>query len=209
MAENEGGVRVYNPDKQISEQITLKNLVMHNSAMNLARTGVPELPSDKPLSLNQRILNRFRGLNQIISTQQSILTNALPIVKFNCRNTWEKQNKEDDGKKEHPFEEEDNDYNELMAVLHYLDEYEQAIITARQTKKKDDDFVWDKIDSNGENVLKLSPNFFKMVKNLIKSFEVIYCILLSNKIVSSGISEDEDVKEKEKEEEAMRRITEA
>ena len=49
MAEG-GEIHVYNPDKQISEQVTLKNIITHNDAMRLARTGVPELPSEKPLS---------------------------------------------------------------------------------------------------------------------------------------------------------------
>ena len=73
----------------------------------------------------------------------------------------------------------------------------------------DDDFVWEKDDNEGGKVLELSPNFFSMMKELENSYRVVYGIMLRNKIVSSGISVDEDVEDKEKEEEAMRRIVES
>jgi len=48
-----------------------------------------------------------------------------------------------------------------------------------------------------------------MMKELEESYRVIYGIMLRNKIVSSGISIDEDMEDKEKEEEAMRRIVDS
>jgi len=206
MESNIGGVSVWNPDKQLSEQITLKNIVSHDIAMNLARTGVPELQSEKPLSFNDRISLRFKGLNEVISSQQCIITNTKAIVKVNSLHDWKKKFKNDEDKLENKFEEEDNDYNELSAILFFLDKCEQEIIKARQTKKLSDDFVWEKEDKDGDMILELTPNFFKMIKELENSYETIYCILINNKIVSSGVTVDEEMEDKEKEEEAMRRI---
>jgi len=209
MESNIGGVSVWNPDKQLSEQITLKNIVSHDIAMNLARTGVPELQSEKPLSFNDRISLRFKGLNEVISSQQCIITNAMAIVKVNNLHDWRKKFKDEEEKLKNKFEQEDNDYNELSAILVFLDKCEQKIIKARQTKRLSDDFVWEKEDNNGEKILELTHNFFEMIKELEISYETIYCILINNKIVSSGVTIDEDMEDKEKEEEAMRRIVDS
>ncbi len=209
MAETSGEIHVYNPDKQISEQITLKNIVTHNVAMKLARTGVPELPSEKPLTLNQRIKLRFKGLNEVISGQQCIVTSIRAIVKNNSEAQWRKKNKSDEDKLKDPFDDEDNDYNELIAILRFLDICEQNIIKARQTKMPEDDFIVPRRSHNGETVLELTKNFFDMMKELEESYEEIYSIMLRNKIVSSGFTVDEELEDKQKEEEAMRRIVES
>jgi len=209
MADGTGEFNVYNPDKQLSEQVTLKNIVAHDSAMKLAHTGVPELPSEKPLSLNQRTQLRFKGLNEMISTQQCIITNIEAIVENNSKAQWGRKNKSDDDKKKNKFEDEDNDFNELVAILWFLDKCEQQIIEARRTKKPDDDFVIKSQDHNGDIVLELTDNFFSMMKELKSSYVELYGIMLRNKIVSSGFTIDEEMDDKKKEEEAMRRIIES
>ncbi len=207
--ENTGEIHVYNPDKQLSEQVTLKNIVAHDVAMRLARTGVPDLPSDKPITPNERMKLRFKGLNEIISSQQCMITNIKAIVKNNNEVQWRKKNKEDDDKLKNKFDDEDNDYNELVAILRFLDICEQKIITARKTKIQDDDFLVKRQEHNGEWVLDLTKNFFEMMKELEESYEEIYSIMLRNKIVSSGFTVDEELEDKQKEEEAMRRIVES
>lgn len=210
MAENAGEIHVYNPDKQISEQVTLKNIVTHDVAMKLARTGVPELPSEKPLSPNDRMKLRFKGLNEIISAQQCMVTNIKAIVKNNSEVGWRRRNKTDEDKLKNKFEDDDNDYNELVAILRFLDICEQNIIMARKTKMPDDDFVIPRQDNNtGETILELTKNFFSMMKELEESYEETYSIMLRNKIVSSGFTVDEELEDKQKEEEAMRRIVES
>lgn len=210
MVDNSGEIHVYNPDKQISEQVTLKNIVTHDSAMRLARTGVPELPSEKPLSPNERMKLRFKGLNEIISAQQCMVTNIKAIVKNNSEVQWRKRNKSDEEKLKNKFDEDDNDYNELVAILYFLDICEQKIIKARQTKMPEDDFILQRQDHNtGEWVLELTKNFFEMMKELEESYEETYSIMLRNKIVSSGFTVDEELEDKAKEEEAMRRIRES
>ena len=207
--EGSGAVVVYNPDKQLSEQITLKNIVAHDASMKLARTGVPELPSEKPLGFNQRITLRFKGLNEVISSQQCMIININPIVEHNSKNEWGKKNKSDELKGENKFEKDDNDYNELIAILHFLDDCEQQIIKARQTRMPDDDFIKESQKDNGDVVFELTKNFFKMMKELELSYKEIYGIMLRNKIVSSGFAVDEEMDDKTKEEEAMRRIVES
>ena len=186
MEHDSSGVNIWNPDKQLSEQITLKNIVLHNTALRLAKTGIPELPSEKPLSFNDRVSLRFKGLNEIISSQQCIVINVKAIINTNSKIAWNKKYKESDEKLNNKFEDEDNDYNEIHAILLFLDECEQEIIKARQSKTYADDFVWEKENHNGDTILELTPNFFKMMKKLEESYEVIYNILISNKIVSSG-----------------------
>jgi len=208
MVDNES-VNVWNPDKQLSEQITLKNIVSHDIAMRLARTGVPEIPSEKPLSFNDRIALRLKGLNEMIPAQQSIITNTRAIIKTNDRADWRKKYKTDKEKEANLFEEEDNDYNELSAILMFLDDCEQRITKARISKTFADDFMWEKDDGNGEITFELSPHFYKMMKELEDSYEAIYCILIKHKIVSSGVSTDEEATDKEIEEEQHRRIVES
>jgi len=208
--ENKEGVSVWNPDKQLSEQVTLKNIVAHDMAMDLARRGIPALPSEKPLSFNDRISLRFKGLNDMIPAQQSIITNNRAIVRANSYDKWSKSNKSDEEKLANKFEDDDNDYNELIAISFFLDECEQRIIKSKITKTLLDDFVWEK-ESNidGEKISELTINFFNMMKELESSYESIYSILINNKIVSSGISTDEEVTDKEIEEEQHRRIVES
>jgi len=208
--ENKEGVSVWNPDKQLSEQVTLKNIVAHDMAMDLARRGIPALPSEKPLSFNDRISLRFKGLNDMIPAQQSIITNNRAIVRANSYDKWSKSNKSDEEKLANKFEDDDNDYNELIAISFFLDECEQRIIKSKITKTLLDDFVWEK-ESNidGEKISELTINFFNMMKELESSYESIYSILINNKIVSSGISTDEEVTDKEIEEEQHRRIVDS
>ena len=207
--ENKDGVSVWNPDKQLSEQVTLKNIVAHDMAMDLARRGIPSIPSEKPLSYNDRISLRFKGLNDMIPAQQSIITNNRAIIKANSLDKWSKSNKSSEEKLKNKFEENDNDYNEIVAISLFLDDCEQKIIKARISKTFADDYVWEKDDGVGEITFELTPHFFKMMKELESSYESIYSILINNKIVSSGVTHDEEVTDKEIEEEQHRRIVES
>ena len=57
--------------------------------------------------------------------------------------------------------------------------------------------------------MQLTQNFYEMVEELESSYEQIYLLMLTNKIVSAGIEEDEELTYKQKEEEAVRRVVEA
>jgi hypothetical protein len=97
-----------------------------------------------------------------------------------------------------------------MEWLEFLRHCEQAIIIADKTKSVDDDFIVTKVDNNsGEEKNELTRNFYDMLEDLESSYEQIYLLMLTNKIVSAGIEEDEELSYKEKEEEFINRIVNA
>jgi hypothetical protein len=132
-----------------------------------------------------------------------------PILFFRSTKKWEKDYKDKDEEKlKHPFNEEKNDYNDIISWLEYLKKCENAIIEAERTKRKDDDFLIPRITQDGE-VLELTRNFYEMLDDLESSYEQIYLLMLTNKIVSAGIEESEELSYKEQEDELIRRVVEA
>jgi len=208
MAYEAGDIKVFNPNKEISKEITLEILIRHRDALKQARTG--ELPgvSMEDLNDNKRKINQVRSLNLIISAQREMITAARPIVFFRSMQKWKKKNKEDEDQEINPFDKDDNDYNKLMEWLHFLKACEQAILDAEKSRRVDDDFILRKENQEGE-YYELTKNFRDMLDDLEHSYEQVYLLLLTNKIVSAGIEEDEEVTYKEKEKEAIRRVVEA
>jgi len=78
----------------------------------------------------------------------------------------------------------------------------------KKTKRIDDDFLIVRKTEDGETY-ELTSNFREMLDDLEESYEQIYLLMLTNKIVSAGIEEDEELSYKEKEEEAIKRVVEA
>ncbi len=138
-----------------------------------------------------------------------MITASRPIIFFRSTQKWKKKNKEEEEQKQNPFEKDDNDYNKLMEWLDFLKHCEEAILEAERTKRVDDDFMVKKQKNDGEFVFVLTKNFYDMVEDLEASYEQIYLLMLTNKIVSAGIEEDEEMTYKEKEQEAIRRVVEA
>lgn len=203
-----GDVKTFNPAKEISKEITLEILIRHRDALKQARTGeLVGVPMDK-IDDNSRKLNQVKALNLIISAQREMVTISRPIIWFRSTQKWKKKYKEEKEQEENPFEKEQNDYNKLMEWLGFLRECENAILVAERTKRKDDDFLVIKQKTDGD-VNELTPNFYDMVDDLESSYEQIYLLMLTNKIVSAGIEEDEEMTYKEKEQEAIRRVVEA
>ena len=123
---------------------------------------------------------------------------------------WKKKYKTDEEQEKNPFDKEDNDYNRLIEWLEILRGCEQSIVQADKSKSLKDDFLLVKINaSTGEEINELTSNFYEMVEDLESSYEQIYLLMLTNKIVSAGIEEDEEMTYKEKEAEAIRRVVEA
>lgn len=203
-----GDLKVFNPNKEISREIILEVLIRHRDALKQARTGeIVGIPMDK-IEDNQRKINQVRGLNLIISAQREMITISRPIIFFKSMQKWKKDYKTEKKEEIPPFEKEDNDYNQLMYWLNFLKDCEDAIIKAERTKRLDDDFLWVKQTNDGD-INELTTNFYEMVDDLESSYEQIYLLMLTNKIVSAGIEEDEEMTYKEKEKEAIRRIVEA
>jgi len=205
------GVSVYNPAKQISIEITLKLIMKYRESMELARSGTPESLKDTPISSNDIVNYRLKGLKDALACQQGMISDiSRPIIKKNCIQKWERKYKSEEERIANPFEEEDNDYNEIMSVSALLSECEKQIRIAKQTKTLKDDFIWEKINQeDGEKVLELTENFFNMFKELEEFFETIWMILLEHEIVANKNHEDEEMTYKEQESLFLERFTEA
>jgi hypothetical protein len=203
-----GEVKTFNPAKEISKEITLEILIRHRDALKQARTGELVGVSVEKIDDNSRKLNQVKALNLIVSAQREMITISRPIVWFRATQKWKKKYNDDEKQLENPFEKEDNDYNKILEWLYFLRECENAILNAERTKTKDDDFMVVREKSEGD-VNELTSNFYDMVDDLESSYEQIYLLMLTNKIVSAGIEEDEEMSYKEKEQEAIRRVVEA
>jgi hypothetical protein len=203
-----GEIKVFNPNKEISREITLEILIRHRDAFKQARTGeIVGVPMDN-ITDNQRKINQVRALNLIISAQKEMITLSRPIIFFRSTQKWKKDYKTPEEQEKHPFKEVENEYNELLSWLAYLNKCQIAIIEAEKTKSKDDDFMVVRQKTEGD-FNELTRNFYEMLEDLESSYEQIYLLMLTNKIVSAGIEEDEEMTYKEKEQEAVRRVVEA
>ena len=208
MENNAGEVKLFNTAKKESDEIVFPIIEGHKFAISQGRTGeLRDTPLEK-INKNQRKLNRVKGLHRIISYQKDMIQIARPTVRYKSFKDWEKKYRKDEEKVENPFEKIDNDYNKLMEMRRLLDFFDSEIMEAEKSATKDDDFL---IESQGSDGMEseLTQNFYEMFNELEDSYEIIYIILIKHKIVSAGISDDEEMTYKEKETEAVRRLVEA
>lgn len=208
MDNNSGEVKLFNTAKKESDEIVFPIIESHKFAISQARTGELRDTSIEKINKNQRKLNRVKALHLIISSQKDMIQIARPMVRYKSFKDWEKKYKKDVDKEENPFEKVDNDYNRLIKMKKLLDFFDSEIIKADKSATKDDDFL---IESQGSDGMEseLTQNFYEMFNELEDSYEIIYIILIKHKIVSAGISEDDELNYKEKETEAVRRLVEA
>lgn len=208
MAEG-GDIRVFNPSKDISKEITLEILVRHRDSMKQARTGeLPNTEVEKLLDIDRKF-NQVRALNLIISAQREMITISRPIIYFRSLQQWKKKYREEKKQKENPFDKEDNDYNKILDWVKFLKLCSEAIAEAEKTRAIKDDFIIKATTNEGKEKMELTDNFHDMIEDLESSYEQVYLLMLTNKIVSAGIEEDEEQTYKEKEKEAIRRVVEA
>ena len=142
MGENEADIRVFNPSKEISREITLEILIRHRDAMKQARTGDDIGVEDK--SANSRRMNQVEALKYIIAAQREMITVSRPIIYFRSMQKWKKSQRNVKEGEEVKFEDHENDYNDMLNTLETLRACEQDIIEADRTKKLDDDFILEK-----------------------------------------------------------------
>jgi len=204
-----GDLKTFNPNKEIAKEIILEVLIRHRDALKQARTGELVGISVESLKDNDRKMNQVRALNLIIAAQREMITISRPIIFFSSTQTWKKKHKTEEEQKANEFSKEKNDYNNLMVWLDFLRHCGQAIMDAEKSKSFTDDFMICQTNNQGEEHNELTDNFFEMVEDLESSYEQIYLLMLTNKIVSAGIEEDEEMTYKEKEVEAIRRVVEA
>jgi len=205
MAYETGDLKVFNPSREISREITLEILIRHRDALKQARTGELKDMSVEKMQDNERKMNQVRALNLIIAAQREMITASRPIVFFRSTKKWERSYKTEDEKQDNTFAKQENDYNNLLEWLEFLKSCEEAILEAQNTKRLDDDFLIIKKTRDGD-VYELTKNFRDMLDDLEESYEQINLLMLTNKIISSGIEEDEELSYKEKEEEAINRV---
>lgn len=206
----EGGeLKTFNPNKEIAREVILEVVIRHRDAMKQARTGELVGVPIENIKDNQRKLNQVRALNLIISAQREMITISRPQIYASCLHKWKKKNRDDKQKEENPFEKQENDYSKLIEWKDFLKHCEEAIIIAEKTPELEDDFMVTKTNNQGEEINELTRNFYDMIDDLEGSYEQIYLLMLTNKIVSAGIEEDEELTYKEKEAEAVRRVVEA
>lgn len=208
MAYESGDLKVFNPNKEISKEITLEILIRHRDAMKQARTG--EIPNVQMENVkdNDRKMNQVKALNLVITAQRDMITIARPNLYHSSLRKWQKKYRDEKDQQENPISEHENDYNSIKRWLEFLTYCELMIREAEKSKTLADDFIVSRQTNDGTQ-LDLTDNFRSMLEDLEDSYEQIYLLLLINKIVSAGIEEDEELTYKEKEQEAIRRIVEA
>lgn len=204
-----GEIKTFNPQKEVSYEIVLESLIRHRDAVKQARTGEKIGIDMNKITDDERRLNQVQALSLIISAQREMITISRPIVFFNSSKDWEKSYPKEESRLQHPFDKYKCHYNDLMEWLDFLKKCLRAIEQADISKTTEDDFLVQRIISTGERIKELTNNFWEMLDDLESSYEKIYLIMLINKIVSSGIEEDDELTYKQKEEEAIRRVVEA
>jgi hypothetical protein len=194
---NISNIGVYNPQKQIAEEVTLNILIRHRNALQLAREGTND--EFKTESKKQKYYNRVKGLNRMISAQRDMIVSSNAIVKFSDYKTWERNNKEAEKKISNKFEDQKNAYNSLLEKKRLLEYIERDIMNAERTSTFEDDYLLVVNGVDGERY-ELTEKFYDMLNGLEETYEEIYLIMLKYRIVSNGEQDDEIFTYKEQEE---------
>ena len=203
-----GELKIFNPNKEIAKEIILEVLIRHRDSLKQARTGELVTARVEEIKDNDRKINQVRALNLIISAQREMINISRPVIYFRSLQKWKKKTKEEE-REINPFSKYDSEYKELINWKDFLRSCSLAITVAEKTVSKEDDFMITKTSAEGEETNEITENFHDMLDDLEGSYEQIYLLMLTNKIVSAGIEEDEEMTYKEKEREMVRRVIEA
>ena len=116
----DGELKVFNPNKEISREIVLEVLIRHRDAMKQARTGELRDMDVEKIKDNDRKVNQVRALNLIISAQREMITISRPIIYFRSLQSWKKKYKVEEEQRDNPFSKDENDYNKLINWKNFL-----------------------------------------------------------------------------------------
>jgi len=210
----EGELKTMQSGKEIDLNTTLPAFIDFREALRQAKTGII-LNSTREFNDNEKKLNQVRGLSLLISAQETLITLSRSQIEYRSRQKWLKKNKDLEEKeqeqfleKEIPVENMKYDYSKLMFWNDFLIECRQAILKAEKTTQKEDDFmVVEQI--NGEEIARLTENFWDMLKDLQTSFSEIHLLMMINKVISSGVEQDEELTYQEQEKLFIERVREA
>lgn len=206
MNNDTGEIRVFNPDKDVAREVTLNILIRHRDSTQQAREGI--VPGEPEQTDSMKKINKVKGLYKMISAQREMINISRPIVRHNCYVKWKRKNPTDEEKEKSPFEDEENDYKKLMFIKEVLREAELDMINAEQTQSQKDDYIMEKMTTEGKK-LHLTSKYFDMINGLEDTYESIDLIMLQHKIISAGIDEDEVKTYRELEKEAIDKIINA
>lgn len=212
--EEGGELKTMQSGKEIDLNTTLPAFIDFTNALRQAKTGLI-VNSTKEFSDNEKKLNQVRGLSLLISAQETLITLARSQIEYRSRQKWLKKNKDLAEDKQELFVEKDTpvenmkyDYSKLMFWNDFLIECRQAILTAEKTYQREDDFMYIE-QINGEEVARLTDNFWDMLKDLQTSFSEIHLLMMVNKVISSGVEQDEELTYQEQEKLFIERVREA
>lgn len=210
----EGELKTMQSGKEIDLNTTLPAFIDFRDALRQAKTGI--IPNSiKEFTDNEKRLNQVRGLSLLISAQETLITLARSQIEYRSKQKWLKKNKDLDEDKQEQFLEKEipvenmkYDYSKLMFWNDFLIECRQAILNAEKTTQKEDDFmIVEQI--NGEEIARLTDNFWDMLKDLQTSFSEIHLLMMINKVISSGVEQDEELTYQEQEKLFIERVREA
>lgn len=214
MAYESGDLKTMQSGKEIDLNTTLPAMIDFRDALRQAKTGQIR-GEEKEYTDNQKKLNQIRGLSLLVSAQETLITLSRSQIEYRSYQKWGKKNKDSSEEEKEPFFEEGippeqmkYDYGKLMYWNRFLQECRQSIINAEKTKRIDDDFLIVE-NVNGENVFRLTDNFWDMLEDLQESFSAIHLLMLINKVISSGVEEDEEITYKEQEKLFIERVLDA
>jgi len=206
---NEGEVKNFNPNKDIAKELVLELLLKHRDAVFQANFGYKP-GEEEPRDDNKRIKKQSAALRDIIGSQKMIIDLiAIPNITKNCEARWKKKYKTDEERKNNPFENHQNDLTELNFWREFVLDCHQKMKKADLSPTLDDDFMITKMNSDGEEENHLTQNFSDMYDDLMISYDKVYGLLITNKIVGQGLEESEELSYKEQEEELIRRVVDA
>jgi len=208
--EGGGEVKNFNPNKRIAEELVLEVLLKHRDAVFQSNFGIRPGEDPKLIKDKDRIINQCAALRDMIGSQKMIIDIvSKSTIEKNCQARWRKKYKTDEERNKNPFKEEKNDLTELMFWRDFVKECHSRLIKADETPTLDDDFMISRINHTGDEENHLTKNFYEMYDDLMESYSKIYGLMITNKIVSSGLEENEELSYKEQEDELIRRVVEA
>jgi hypothetical protein len=214
MGYESGDLKTMQSGKEIDLNTTLPAMIDFRDALRQAKTGFLR-NEEKQITDNERKINQVRGLSLTISTLETLITLSMSQIEFRSKQKWEKENKnlaESEKKvffeRDMPVGEMKYDYSKLMYWNRFLQSCRRSILHAEKTKLKQDDFMIIE-NVNGEDIFRLSNNFWDMLEDLQAAFAEIHLLMLINKVISSGVEQDEELTYKEQEQLFIERVREA
>ena len=213
MGYESGELKTMQSGKEIDLNTTVPAIVDCFNALKQSKTG-KIIGSEDKISDNKKKLNQIRGLSLLISTQETAITFSRAQIEYRSKSKWAKNNKGKEDLEKDSFDELNKelsdmkyDFNKLLYWSNFLKNCRKSILIAEKTKRLDDDFMTKKETNEGE-IFELTDNFWEMLEDLEACFSAIHLLMYINKVISSGIEEDEELTYKEQEEAFIKRVIE-